>query len=454
MASRKSAHQVWHVSRGIVFSGGTTVVYPRLPPARYYSPAAAAAVSEGSSSPSVPTMPPPHSVPAAASSGHESPATVKSEVVATLLEARTTVTASASSTTVTASCSTATTTTSTTVLVKDAVAKDEKSAAENAADKPAQEKTTPVVPPYTPLDFKIPDKAFQAARNAAPGTPQSYWNYSLYRGPSESGALDAKVKVHYCTSSRTTERVVKEHFLHEKVVGFDLEWMANATKYSGPRRNVSLIQLASPSRIGLFHVSAFPRNDTLVPPSLRKLLEDSEITKVGCWIKGDCTRVANYLDVRVRGQLEISHLYKLVKYSKTGEYGQINKKLVRLATQVEECLGLPLSKEVDVRLSDWSKPLSMAQILYSSSDAYASVQLYHVLNHRRQQLEHVPPLPHHAELDLPIPFVVPPSPKKTEGAAKLPPKELINNNEINPAAETGLTNPTDSAPPPTNVTPT
>ncbi|KAL2268592.1 hypothetical protein VTJ83DRAFT_3438 [Remersonia thermophila] len=476
MASRKPVHQVWHVSRGIVFSGGTTVVYPRLPPpARCYSPsAAAAAVSEEPGPASMPTVPSSPSPAAAVSAAHEPPAAVKSEVVTALLETRTVAAASVSNATVTASSSTITSTTA--VLVEEAERKDGPSAAKKPVDKPNPEKTAPVVPPYTPLDYKIPDKAFQNARNAPPGSPQSFWNYSLYRGPSETGALDAKVKVHYCTSSRTTERVVKEHFSHEKVLGFDLEWMSNANRYSGPRKNVSLIQLASPSRIGLFHVAAFPRNDTLVPPALRALLEDPGITKVGCWIKGDCTRVANHLDVRVRGQLEISHLYKLVKYSQTGEYGQINKKLVRLAAQVEECLGLPLSKEVDVRMSDWSKPLNMAQILYSSSDVYASVQLYHVLNHHRQQLALVPPLPHHAELDLPIPFVVQPSPEKPEAAAKaaaksgqdgqaqavtdagvpqegsasgapsvaaapsVPAEEHVAPNEIDPAAGTGLTN--------------
>jgi hypothetical protein len=374
MASRKPpTSQVWHASRGIVFASANTVV-PRLPPSvRCYSASSAAAsVSDGhdraASLPSI--LPSPHAPPRAAPI-QEPPAvvksetvtTVKSEVIATLLETKTTTT----TTTISVSASATSTISQEEEVTKDgqptAAAKAEAEPEPVPEPEPAPVKTIPLVPPYTPLEYKIPDALWQIARNAEPGTPQSFWNYSMYRGPSETGALDVKVKVHYCTSSRTTERVVKEHFLHEKVVGFDLEWMANATRYCPPRRNVSLIQLASPSRIGLFHVAAFPRNDVLVPPALKQLLEDESITKVGVWIRGDSNRMANYLKVNVRGQLELSHLYKLVKYSKTGEFGLINKKLVSLASQVEDVLGLPLSKNSDVRMSDWSKPLSMAQIL-------------------------------------------------------------------------------------------
>jgi hypothetical protein len=38
----------------------------------------------------------------------------------------------------------------------------------------------------------------------------------------------------------------------------------------------------------------------------------------------------------------------------------------------------------------------------SSSDAYATVHAFAVLNHQRENLDSVPPLPHHAELNLPI----------------------------------------------------
>ncbi|KAL2196302.1 ribonuclease H-like domain-containing protein [Corynascus similis CBS 632.67] len=399
MTSRKPAHQVWHVSRGIVFSGGSSVVYPRLPSIRNYNaPAAVASEDSPVSAPSVLSV--------AETPGESSASKEADDQLGNVM------TTSTMARTRTSTSITATATTATTVVSEGIAVETQRTTVDGAKPKP--KKSTPVVVPFTPLDFKIPDDAFRAARRAPKGSPESFWNYSLYRGPGANGALDTKVKVHYCTSMHTTERVIKQYFMNEKVIGFDLEWMSNAQKSWGPRKNVSLIQLASASRIGLFHIASFPPNDKLVSPALKKLMEDPAITKVGVWIKGDCTRLAEYLKIETQGQFELSHLYKLVKYSASGEYGSINKKLVSLATQVKECLGLPIFKGDDVRISNWARRLTMDQIIYSSSDAYAAVQLYAVLNHQRQKLDPVPNIPYHAELNLPIPVARPMPPATSE----------------------------------------
>jgi len=217
-------------------------------------------------------------------------------------------------------------------------------------------------PPFTPLDFKIPDDTFQAAKCAPEGSPESFWSYTLYRGPCDDGG--AKIKVHYCSSKHTTERVLQQYFMGEKIVGFDLEWASDATKAQGVRRNISLVQLASPSRIALFHLALYPnKDDDMIAPSLKKIMEDPEVTKVGVAIKGDCTRLRNFLGMDARGLFELSHLYKLVKYSTTGELELVNKRLVSMATQVQDVLQLPLFKGLDVRGSDWSRSLMMEQII-------------------------------------------------------------------------------------------
>jgi exonuclease 3'-5' domain-containing protein 2 len=216
-------------------------------------------------------------------------------------------------------------------------------------------------PPTTRLDFNISEEAFRAAQRADAGSPESYWTYAMYRGPVEDG-IEKRVKVHYCKSHHTMERVC-QYFLEEKILGFDLEWMVWSTKNDGPRANVSLIQLASPSRVGLFHTAMFPENDKLASPSFRKIMENQEISKVGVAIKADCTRLEKHLGVKTRGIFELSNLYKLVKYSKTGQLGFVNKRLVPLAAQVREHLGLPMFKGNDVRSSDWTRPLSMDQII-------------------------------------------------------------------------------------------
>ncbi|KAL6856424.1 ribonuclease H-like domain-containing protein [Trichoderma novae-zelandiae] len=266
---------------------------------------------------------------------------------------------------------------------------------------------TIVEPPLTPLEFSISKEEFLAARAAIPGTPQSHWSHTMYHRAGENGDVD-NVKVHYCESKSTAERVCKEYFLNEDVLGFDLEWMKYAMRTDGPRHNVSLIQIASPSRIALIHVALFAKEDgDLVAPSLRKIMENPNVSKVGVNIGGDCTRLKNYLGVAVRGVFELSHLYKVVKYLPE-KPNMVNKGLVSLATQVEDHLLLPLYKGQIVRTGNWMRRLNPQQIHYSASDAYAGLQLYYVLDEKRKAIVPCPPRPHHAELRLPIPLPEPP----------------------------------------------
>lgn len=252
----------------------------------------------------------------------------------------------------------------------------------------------------TPLGFHIPaEKLRNAISNAA------YWHYTLYQGP---GGDKHKVMVHYCKSKEATEKVA-QLFLNEKIVGFDIEWKQNAAKNEGKTKNVSLIQIASESRVLLAHIARYPNAavseknqqvEDLVAPSLKKIMESPAISKVGVAIKGDCTRLGKFLHIESHGLFELSHLYKLVKFS-SGNVKKINKTLVSLAQQVQEHLGLPLDKG-DVRTSDWSQDLDYQQTQYAASDSYAAVQLYHILEAKRKALEPTPPRPAHAELNLPI----------------------------------------------------
>jgi hypothetical protein len=266
--------------------------------------------------------------------------------------------------------------------------------------------TTLVVPPITPLRYNISEDLFFKARQATKDSSESFWSHLLYQSQGPDSAAQ-NVKVHYCTSHHKTEEVCKKYFLGEKILGFDMEWLAYATKASGPRANVSLIQIASPSRVGLFHVALFPQKDKLVSPTLRAILEDSGVSKVGVNIQADCTRLKNNLGVQTQGIFELSHLYKLVKYSELKRTELINKKRVALAVQVQEILGLPLYKGDNVRSSNWTQPLTSRQINYSATDAYAGLHLYYVLEGRREQLEPTPPRPHFSERGLPIEYIVP-----------------------------------------------
>jgi ribonuclease D len=157
---------------------------------------------------------------------------------------------------------------------------------------------------------------------------------------------------------------VANHFLKSDVVGFDIEWKAQASSLDPIQDNLSLIQLANEERIALFQISLFQPGrtvDDLVAPSLKKLLESPDITKAGVSIKADCTRMRKYLDIKARGLFELSYLYKLVTYAQS-DFKNINKRSVNLGLQVEEHLGLPMDKNVAVRCSDWTRVLDYHQV--------------------------------------------------------------------------------------------
>ncbi|ORY16305.1 hypothetical protein BCR34DRAFT_120944 [Clohesyomyces aquaticus] len=243
---------------------------------------------------------------------------------------------------------------------------------------------------HIPLSFQIPEEAMLSAMKADPGTEAQFYRHDIYRGPD-----DKEILLHYCTTFDVAERAAK-YFLNEKVLGFDIEWRpwANA-KTGGVKENVSLIQLACEDRIALFHIALFKGDtpDKLLPPTLKTIIEDPEIWKVGVSIKGDFTRVDTWLGTKAQGQYELSRLHNLVEHYVLNR-SKVNNKLVSLAKQVEQHLGLPLFKG-KVRESDWSATthLSREQIAYAATDAYAGFRIFDALEAKRVQLRPVPPRP-------------------------------------------------------------
>ena len=210
---------------------------------------------------------------------------------------------------------------------------------------------------HSPKGFAMSCSEVKSNTNENSTVQPVNWSYALYAGPKNE-----RVKVHYCKNKVDTERIA-QLFRDEDVIGFDIEWKPNAQAKDGIKQNVSLIQLASEERVALFHIARYRDQESLeglVAPTLKAIMESSHITKAGVGIKADCTRLHRFLGIESRGLFELSHLYKLVKYS-GGDTRSINKKLVRLAMQVEEHLGLPLSKG-GARVSDWSLALDLNQV--------------------------------------------------------------------------------------------
>jgi hypothetical protein len=245
----------------------------------------------------------------------------------------------------------------------------------------------------------------------------SFWSHSHQRAPDGQ-----KLIVHYCRSLESTEEVAK-HFLNSKVIGFDMEWKAQVFASDSIQNNLSLIQIANEERIALFQIALFKpaRNlEDFVAPSLRRILESPDITKVGVAIKADSTRLRKYLGIEARSIFELSHLFKLVKHGQANPK-LVNKRSVNLSEQIQEHFGMPLEKSEDVRCSDWSRALNYRQVqceflptnhfkwiytnvslLDAATDPYACLCLFNALEQKREAMDPVPPRPAHAELNQPI----------------------------------------------------
>lgn len=247
----------------------------------------------------------------------------------------------------------------------------------------------------TPLRFNISAEDYRAAVTASPSTGAAYWSYAMYKDPAGQ-----RPSVRYCRNMEAAEREL-QHFVGQPVLGFDIEWEPGASKKSSIKANVSLIQLACEDRICLIHTAQF-RGDApedLMPPTLQSILGSENVVKAGVNISGDATRIERHLGVRMVGQFELAHLYKVV----TSPAAQVNKSLkgAGLAAQVQSVLLLPLKKD-DVRVSQWSRPLSKEQADYSASDAYAGFRLFHALEVKRLAMVPTPPRPAFRELNKPI----------------------------------------------------
>ncbi|QSS59799.1 3'-5' exonuclease/helicase [Histoplasma capsulatum] len=270
---------------------------------------------------------------------------------------------------------------------------------------------------HTKTAVGVSGSSTQTSNGQADPSPSKYWSYNLNKTP------DGKeITVHYCTSLQTMERVAKL-FLSETIVGLDVEWKAQASAQDSLVDNVSVIQLASKERIAIFHLALFnPANSLqhLLSPTLKRILESPDIVKVGVAIRADCTRLYKYLGIRTDNICEVSRLHKVVKHHLNPKL--IDKRLVNLAQQVEEHLGLPLDKDPEIRCGGWSKKLNYRQVQYVATDPYAALQLFHVLEAKRLQLTPVPPRPVN-------PVIVYTTP---DSIAKIHPKSSLTQNEEAP----------------------
>ncbi|KAK5164328.1 uncharacterized protein LTR77_010023 [Saxophila tyrrhenica] len=180
--------------------------------------------------------------------------------------------------------------------------------------------------------------------------------------------------VHYCTTIQECEQAA-QLLSGETLLSLDIEWKPGpASNFAG--ENLSVIQMASRDNVLVLHLALIPT----MPPghsgaapevmarTLKNIIENGSIMKVGNAIKGDLTRVAKWSGV----DLSHTNVVDTIDLAKDLVTDLPNR---QLATMVSHFLKKRLPKDA-VRTSDWSRPLGQEQIQYAANDAYASLLVF------------------------------------------------------------------------------
>ncbi|KAI8121866.1 Exonuclease 3'-5' domain-containing protein 2 [Lucilia cuprina] len=156
---------------------------------------------------------------------------------------------------------------------------------------------------------------------------------------------------------------LKKHCNTLKVLGFDCEWVT----VGGSRRPAALLQLSSSEGLcALFRLCCMKQ----IPKSLRDLLEDDEVVKVGVAPQDDAKKLAHDYGVGVASTFDLRFLALL-----TG------KKPEGLAKMSKSVLNIELDKHWRIVCSNWeAKVLSEKQLDYAANDAYVAVEIFKKLS--------------------------------------------------------------------------
>jgi ribonuclease D len=142
-----------------------------------------------------------------------------------------------------------------------------------------------------------------------------------------------------------------------KLIGFDTETKPNFKK--GQKNKIALIQLATYDFCYLFRLHKIG-----IPASLKNLLHDSSITKIGLSLKDDFAAMA--------GRTKSEMLSFVDLQSIVGNYGIEDKSLQKI-------YAILFSKRISKaqRLSNWeTDTLTEAQKAYAAIDAWACLKIY------------------------------------------------------------------------------
>ncbi|XP_026323409.1 exonuclease 3'-5' domain-containing protein 2 isoform X2 [Hyposmocoma kahamanoa] len=178
---------------------------------------------------------------------------------------------------------------------------------------------------------------------------------------------DAAEALNYLTvKTVTTEKVcdevinvIRRRTKIHKAVGFDCEWVTER----GRRHPVALVQLSTfDGFCGLFRLNLM----ATVPNSLKSLLEDETIYKVGVAATDDAKYLYQDYSVTLKSTIDIRHLAELCSYN-PGGLAALSKSLLRVV----------LDKSWRIRCSNWeADELTHRQINYAAADAHVAIKIF------------------------------------------------------------------------------
>ena len=153
------------------------------------------------------------------------------------------------------------------------------------------------------------------------------------------------------------------------VLGYDMEWNKKPTpgreRPAGPHKSdgkVATIQLATELRAAVFHLPAL--ND-VIPDSLRALLEDPSILKVGVHSTRDASRLLHDFGLQVANVAATEELAK--------EVLKLDRRGWGLQDLCRDVLGKDLPKDVCCHTQWELVDLKRTELYYAALDAYASL---------------------------------------------------------------------------------
>lgn len=159
--------------------------------------------------------------------------------------------------------------------------------------------------------------------------------------------------------------ILRSHTKSFNVLGFDCEWVT----VEGTRRPVALLQLASHK--GLCALIRLCELDG-IPKTLRELLEDESVLKVGVAPSEDASKLSYDYGVGVANTLDLRYLAVVT-----------NTKPQGLARMSQNLLNVELDKHWRIRCSDWeARQLTERQIDYAAKDALVGVEIFKTLSNK------------------------------------------------------------------------